>query len=70
MQGAMRKIKNVHDFGDFEEAINKHGDAVAIKSCDFAMWENNMSTARFRPSHLQWTLLTSMHIPYCFIPAE
>ena len=25
---------------------------------------------RFRPTHLQWTLLSSMHIPYCFIPAE
>jgi len=48
VEKAMKKKRNVYDFSDFAECINKnHGQAIQMQSLDFTDWPNGSSTARF-----------------------
>lgn len=45
---AMRKMKNLYDFGDFVAAVERHGaKAICMEPNDFVTWRNEMSTAKF-----------------------
>ena len=43
----MRAKKNVYDFDDFTEVINKREHAVNMKYGDFRQWESSSSSAKF-----------------------
>jgi len=47
VEGAMRKMKNLYDFDDFQAVINQHGTAVPMDVRDFSLWENGVSKAKF-----------------------
>ena len=47
VEGAVRKMKNLYDFDDFQSAINQHGTAVPMDVSDFSLWENGVSSAKF-----------------------
>jgi len=48
VESAMRKMKNLYDFGDFQSAVARYGAKVlTMEVNDFVLWENGMSTAKF-----------------------